>query len=260
MANRRMFSLDVVTTDKFRELTKKAQALYLQLGVLADDDGFLRGAKSTAKGFGYGLKALSELEENGYLIAFPENVWVIKHWKQNNQIRKDRYTETRYRKEKARLYEENGVYHFISEGKPLVYQMETQSRREKNKLEKVNLDKERVVEKSPAPDEETNKKQSLLLGTFENVEMTKEEYRKLKAEFSDFEKLINNFSEKLMKRGYRYQNHYDAICTWAREDKTREIIRKSYEERKREEAMSVQKEEDVKYDVFMQKAMRNIIK
>ena len=120
MANRRKFSLDVVTTDKFRELTKKAQALYLQLGVLADDDGFLRGAKSTAKGFGYGLKALTELEENGYLIAFPENVWVMKHWKQNNQIRKDRYCETRFKEEKRRLHEENGVYNLIENDNHLV--------------------------------------------------------------------------------------------------------------------------------------------
>lgn len=260
MANRRMFSLDVVTTDKFRDLTKKAQALYFQFGVLADDDGFLRGAKSTAKGFGYGLAALAELEENGYLISFPENVWVMKHWKQNNQIRKDRYTETRYKEEKARLYEENGTYHLREDGCHLVYQTETQSRKEKNKLEKNSLDKERVVENDThAPDEKTKSK-SLLLGTFGNVEMTNEEFEKLKQEFSNYDTLINHFSEKLMARGYRYKNHYDAICTWAREDKTRDAMRQSYLDRQREKALTLEKEKQEKYDAFTERIMQNMMK
>lgn len=257
MANRRMFSLDVVTTDKFRELTKKAQALYFQLGVLADDDGFLRGAKGTAKGFGYGLKALAELEENGYLIAFPDNVWVMKHWYQNNFIRRDRYIETRYKEEKAQLYEENGIYHFIGDGNHLVYQTETQSRTNKNKLNQININKERV-EETPAPEETKN--QSLLLGTFGNVEMSEEELFKLKQEFSDYEKLINNFSEKLVTRGYRYQNHYDAIITWAREDKNREAMRQSYLERQREKTLEAEKEKQEKYDAFTERIMQNMMK
>ena len=39
MANRRMFSLDVVATDKFIELPVSAQCLYFHLGMRADDDG-----------------------------------------------------------------------------------------------------------------------------------------------------------------------------------------------------------------------------
>ena len=258
MANRRMFSLDVVTTDKFRELTKKAQALYFQLGVLADDDGFLRGAKSTAKGFGYGIKALTELEENGYLIAFPDNVWVMKHWKQNNYIRGDRYTETQYKEEKGKLFEENGIYHIKPEGNHLVYQTETQVSVGKDRLDKVSSGKERVVEKSPAPEEKTDHP-FLMLGTFGNVEMTQEKFEKLKSEFSNYDALINRFSEKLMTRGYRYQNHYDAICTWAREDKNRAEMRKSYEERQREKALTIEKEKQEKYDALTKKAIQNIM-
>lgn len=257
MANRRMFSLDVVTTDKFRELTKKAQALYFQLGVLADDDGFLRGAKGTAKGFGYGLKALAELEENGYLIAFPDNIWVMKHWKQNNYIRGDRYTETQYKEEKGKLFEENGIYYMKPKGSNLVYQTETQVSVGKDRLDKVRSGKERV-EETPAPEETKN--QSLLLGTFGNVEMSEEELFKLKQEFSDYEKLINNFSEKLVTRGYRYQNHYDAIITWAREDKNREAMRQSYLERQREKALEAEKEKQEKYDAFTERIMQNMMK
>ena len=39
MANKRMFSLDVVDTDLFLEMPVSSQALYFQLGMRADDDG-----------------------------------------------------------------------------------------------------------------------------------------------------------------------------------------------------------------------------
>ena len=39
MANRRMFSLDVVDTDIFLDLPISSQALYFHLGMRADDDG-----------------------------------------------------------------------------------------------------------------------------------------------------------------------------------------------------------------------------
>lgn len=41
MANRRMFSLDIVDTDRYLEMPVSAQALYFHLGMRADDDGFV---------------------------------------------------------------------------------------------------------------------------------------------------------------------------------------------------------------------------
>ena len=41
MANKRMFSVDVVETDAFLDLPPKTQALYFHLGMRADDDGFV---------------------------------------------------------------------------------------------------------------------------------------------------------------------------------------------------------------------------
>ena len=45
MANRRMFSLDVVDTDAFLDMPCSARLLYYDLGMRADDDGFLSDAK-----------------------------------------------------------------------------------------------------------------------------------------------------------------------------------------------------------------------
>ena len=41
MARRRMFSLDVVDTDRFLDMPTSAQNLYYSLGMRADDDGFV---------------------------------------------------------------------------------------------------------------------------------------------------------------------------------------------------------------------------
>ena len=41
MAKRRMFSLDVVDTDRFLDMPATTQNLYFHLGMRADDDGFV---------------------------------------------------------------------------------------------------------------------------------------------------------------------------------------------------------------------------
>ena len=48
MANKRMFSLDVVDTDLFLEMPTTTQALYFHLGMRADDDGFVSSPKKIA--------------------------------------------------------------------------------------------------------------------------------------------------------------------------------------------------------------------
>lgn len=46
MARRRMFSLDVVETDRFMDMPTSAQALYFHLGLHGDDEGFVSSPKS----------------------------------------------------------------------------------------------------------------------------------------------------------------------------------------------------------------------
>ena len=45
MAQKRMFSLSVVDTDKFLEMPQSTQNLYFHLGMRADDDGFIGNVK-----------------------------------------------------------------------------------------------------------------------------------------------------------------------------------------------------------------------
>ena len=60
MANRRMFSLDVVDTDRFLDMSASAQALYFHLGMRADDDGFV---SSPRKMLMYGKEASNRKQE-----------------------------------------------------------------------------------------------------------------------------------------------------------------------------------------------------
>ena len=45
MAEKRMFSRDVIDSDMFLDLPSSAQALYFHLAMRADDDGFVNSPK-----------------------------------------------------------------------------------------------------------------------------------------------------------------------------------------------------------------------
>lgn len=70
MANRRMFSLDVVDTDRFLDMSASAQALYFHLGMRADDDGFVSSPRKIAKASNCGLDDLTLLAAKGFIIPF----------------------------------------------------------------------------------------------------------------------------------------------------------------------------------------------
>lgn len=110
MANRRMFSLDVVDTDAFIDMPVTAQALYFHLGMRADDDGFISSPKKITKMVNCSLDDMNILIEAGYLIPFDSGVVVVRDWKVNNYIQKDRYTPTRNQDEKKTFRTKQGLY------------------------------------------------------------------------------------------------------------------------------------------------------
>ena len=123
MANRRMFSLDVVDTDRFLDMSASAQALYFHLGMRADDDGFVSSPRKIAKASNCGLDDLTLLAAKGFIIPFESGVVVVTHWKENNYIRADRYKPTRYTKEAEMLEKIGDVYQLSTTGIPTDNQM-----------------------------------------------------------------------------------------------------------------------------------------
>lgn len=110
MANRRMFSLDVVDTDIFLDLPISSQALYFHLGMRADDDGFVSSPKRVTAMIGANQDDLKLLIVKGFIIALEDGIIVIRHWKQNNYIQNDRHKNTIYQNQMAALIENNGIY------------------------------------------------------------------------------------------------------------------------------------------------------
>ena len=112
MPNRRMFSKDITQSDSFRDMPLSAQALYFHLGMDADDDGVVNSPKSIQRSLGASADDLRLLVAKRFIIPIAESeIIVIKHWKLNNIIQKDRYTPSKYQKELALLeLDENKAY------------------------------------------------------------------------------------------------------------------------------------------------------
>lgn len=95
-----MFSLDVVDTDKFLDMPVSTQALYFQLGMRADDDGFVASPKRITQMVGCASDDLKILITKGFVIPFDSGVCLIRDWLTNNYIRPDRYKPTMREQEK----------------------------------------------------------------------------------------------------------------------------------------------------------------
>ena len=126
MARRRMFSLDVVDTDKFLDMPSSTQALYFHLGMRADDDGFISSPKRITKTVNCSEDDLKLLIAKRYLIPFESGVVVISDWKINNWIRSDRKQSTRYKYEKSLLDINNYAYVLTTKKQPSVNQVSTE--------------------------------------------------------------------------------------------------------------------------------------
>ena len=168
MANRRMFSADVVCTDKFVEMPSSTQALYLQFGMKADDDGFVSSPKQIARMVGAAEDDLKILVAKGFIIPFESGVIVISDWKTNNSIRKDRYTQTRCLDELNKLENLNGKYVLSPTCQPSVNQLSTTCQPSGNhavdvletqvRLGKDSIDKSSINTTCPEPEAPDRKK------------------------------------------------------------------------------------------------------
>lgn len=145
MASRRMFSKDVVCSDRFLDMPASAQALYFQYGLEADDDGFVSAPKKILRLTNASDDDLKILVAKGFLIPFDSGVVVIRDWKINNYLRRDRYTPTRFKEEFEQLDTIDDRYqlHVLAVGIPddnhVVDMRDTQVRLGKDSIGKPSL-------------------------------------------------------------------------------------------------------------------------
>ena len=114
-----MFAKSITNSDEFIDMPDSAQNLYFHLSMNADDDGFVNNWKNIMRMTGHKEDDMKILIAKQYIIPFDSGVIVIKHWRINNYLRGDRYTETQYKAEKLQLQvDENLVYQLATSGIP----------------------------------------------------------------------------------------------------------------------------------------------
>ena len=144
MAERRMFAKTIVLSDAFLDMPLSARCLYFTLGMFADDDGFVNSPKGIMRQAGCSEDDMKVLLAKKFLLAFESGVIVIKHWRINNYLQKDRYNPTKYGDEKATLsLDENGAY---QTAKALPEPMYTQEVYTQDRLGKDRLGKDNSIE------------------------------------------------------------------------------------------------------------------
>ena len=74
MARRRMFSKDIVITDKFITMPATSRCLYFELAMQADDNGFVSNPKIILRMLGFNEADLKILIINEYVIPFESGV------------------------------------------------------------------------------------------------------------------------------------------------------------------------------------------
>lgn len=120
MANKRMFALDVIDTDRFCEMPVSARLLYYELGMRGDDEGFVQNPKKIMLTTGTTADDLKILAAKGYVILFDSGVLVITHWQQNNTLKNDRFRSTQCLEEKAQIQTTaQKTYRLLSSGTSL---------------------------------------------------------------------------------------------------------------------------------------------
>ena len=217
MAERRMFAKTIIDSDAFLDMPTSARLLYYDLGMRADDDGFVNSSKKIIRMTGASDDDLSVLIAKKFIIPFENGIVVIKHWRIHNYIRKDTYNETAYKEEKAMLIlDENKSYKLIeSERIQSVDEPSTQVR-----LGKVSIGKDRLEldNNIPASEEESSpastKSSKHKYGEYKNVLLKDEELQKLKEEYHNWEELIKYLDEYIEMKGYKAKSHYLCIKKW----------------------------------------------
>ncbi len=244
MAEKRMFAKSVITSDTFLDMSHSARNLYFFLSMFADDEGFVCNPKAIIRQCGCKPKDLEDLIKTCFIFRFDSGVIVIRHWKVNNNLQKDRCKETVCLAEKATLTENScGVYEMAEASASKldtiriqdVSKMENECAPFGNNLdtqESLNKDiitNNRVVEGSEEPKEESATSPPKggthindlkhKYGEYRNVLLTDDELEKLKTEFpTDWKQRIERLSEYMASLGKSYKNHYATICSWYRKE------------------------------------------
>ena len=244
-----MFTQRIVESDAFYSLSFASQALYFHLNMAADDDGVVHNPNKVIRTLCTNedkwIDQINELKnsfeqliEKRFILSFGNGIVVIKHWRMNNTIRKDRYNPSQYQEELSTLViKDNGAYtekdgcdvvtSRAQAGYDTVTAVATQYSIDKNSLVESSGDKESIgesegerkpntAERTAQAVETVENSNRLLLGSHKNVELSQKELARLKLMYpNQWERMIDDLSAFMATTGKTYDRHYDIITGWA---------------------------------------------
>lgn len=138
-----MFDKTITNADEFIEMPISSQVLYFHLSMNADDDGFINNWKGIMRMIGTKEDDLKVLIAKQFIIPFDSGVIVIKHWRINNFLRKDRHVNTKFQKELSMLdTNDSQEYVWLTSGQPSI----DKKRIDKNRLYNIGFTKPTLEE------------------------------------------------------------------------------------------------------------------
>ena len=219
-----MFAKSIVLSDAFLDMPLSARCLYFTLGMLADDDGFVGSPKSIMRQCGASQDDMAILLQKRYLLGFESGVIVIKHWRMNNYLQKDRYKRTTYLEELEQLViDQRGAY--TEKGKNGERYIECEVSDPVNEpmytecIQNVYTGKDSIGKDSIGKDRDIAR---VRLGIYNNVQLTKGELNELMRIYpNDYQDMIENLSTYMRSKGKYYEDHYATMMAWKRRDEAK---------------------------------------
>ncbi len=168
MAIRRCFSKKIVRSDDFLDLPATTQLLYFQLGMEADDRGYINNARTVIKITGCALGDLEMLIAKGYILPRDDKLILIKDWRINNTIQPTRLSESLYHEDLKKLFlDELGAYTEVptpkrvlmidcrqGDDKVVTQDNITKDNSTKDNSIKGNLNEDNTIEDKPVPEDD----------------------------------------------------------------------------------------------------------
>lgn len=209
MAQRRMFSKEITNSSEFLMMSQSAQNLYFHFGMNADDDGFcevfaiMRMTDSKPDD-------LQSLHSRGFIYVVDSKICVVKDWHENNQLRLDRYKQSKYLEDPKykELYctimedkiKEISLYsNLLKSGKPNGNHLVPQDRIDKVRLGKDNRESLSFLDKVS---EDTIK------------EMT----TKFRCDEAEVRTKAHALADYCRSKGKKYKDHYAMLSNALRKD------------------------------------------
>ena len=220
MAQRRMFSIGLLESDSFLELSNDSKVVYFYLAIRSDDDGFSKCPKAIKRMLGLDDMAfqtsLNELEK-AQLIYIIDGVFVVRHWNKSNRIQKDRYHSTEFKSILNKLILIDKIYYLRDDSNvdtdciQHVYNMDTDCilSIDKSSTDKSSVDEERQAEFREGVGTSLNEPQSFKEGTELYQEITPEMIKNI-----DSRHILNNNDINYLCE-YIKTNHIEDYVSYA---------------------------------------------